>query len=162
MPMQLTVTRNRKRSENYNSEGYGISLTVELDQGLLARPSDLQGRIAALYSEAELALGQQARSSTGGPPEPPTDKEDRRRHGRSGGNGHGRGRHQRDTGATRAQLRAIHAIGKQLGIDVEAECGEQFGVGLEGLTVRKASAFIDSLKEMQSREPAHSGDGGER
>lgn len=32
MPMQLTVNRNCKTSENYNSEGQGISLTVELDQ----------------------------------------------------------------------------------------------------------------------------------
>lgn len=45
MPMQLTISRNRKQSENYNSQGYGVSLTIELDQSLLTRPGDLQHAI---------------------------------------------------------------------------------------------------------------------
>jgi len=32
MPMQLTVSRNRKTSENYNSQGYGVSLTKDKDR----------------------------------------------------------------------------------------------------------------------------------
>ena len=60
MPMQLTISRNRKQSENYNSQGYGVSLTIELDQSLLTRPGDLQHAIDELYQEADSALERQA------------------------------------------------------------------------------------------------------
>lgn len=60
MPMILTVTRNRKTSHNYNSEGHGISLTVELDQSLLNQPNALKKQIDDLYKKAESALDHQA------------------------------------------------------------------------------------------------------
>lgn len=174
MPMQLTVTRNRKTSENYNSEGYGVSLTVELDQGLLTRPTDLQDRIAALYREADIALDQQRDASHSG--QDPRDGEARpngssrsngngqsRDSSRGNGNGHGNGRSRRqhDTRATRAQHNAIQAIARQLGLEAEVECYDQLKVGLDELTVRQASTLIDALKAMQAgeAEPAENGGG---
>jgi len=60
MPMQVTVSRNRKTSHNCNSEGFGVSMAVELDQALLGRRTDLQRQLDALYHEADEALERQA------------------------------------------------------------------------------------------------------
>lgn len=95
MPMNLTVTRNRKTSHNYNSEGHGISLTVELDQSLLNQPDDLQRQIDRLYKEADAALHHQANGNGQAPSET----------NQSTGKGNGRP----VTPATDAQKRAIDA-----------------------------------------------------
>lgn len=132
MPMQVTVTRNRKTSENYNSEGHGISLSVELDQSLLTKPRELQEKIDYLYREAESALDQAAGVDNGS-----------KSNGRtSGGNG--------SAGTmTAAQRKAIEAIGRKLGLDVEVECRDEFGSELNDLDVRGASKLIDHLKALQ-------------
>ena len=128
MPMQLTVSRNRKTSENYNSEGYGVSLTVELDQGLLKKPKELQDKIAYLYHEAEAALDKQAQQQSA-----PASKN---------------GNHN-SNGMTTAQRRAIQSIGQRLGLDVTQECRHELGSELERLTVKQASRFIDHLKALE-------------
>jgi len=162
MPMQITVSRNRKRSENYNSEGHGISLTVELDQALLGRPGELQSQVAQLYREAEQALDQQA----GGAPQHETDHPghpDRRggngdaARSHPGGNGNGS---RRNGHMTDSQRRAIHAIGRKLGFDVAEECYSEFGSNLDDLDVRGASKLIDHLKGLQTT-PGN-GNGGRR
>jgi len=53
MPMNITVSRNAKLSHNYNSEGFGVSITAELDQALLSDPARLQGELDHLYSQAD-------------------------------------------------------------------------------------------------------------
>ncbi|MEX2215166.1 MAG: hypothetical protein WD768_13615 [Phycisphaeraceae bacterium] len=147
MPMQVTISRNRKTSENYNSEGYGVSLTVELDQTLLTKPQELQDKIAYLYREADAALDQQAKQQNGqahkngngnGNPKP-------------NGNGHG---------MTAAQRRAIQSIGQRLGLDVMEESRHELGTELEQLTVKQASRFIDHLKQLE--QPAGNRNGGGR
>ena len=149
MPMQLTVTRNRKTSKHYNSEGHGISLTIELDQGLLNRPGELQARISELYREADAALDQQV-----GAPASPPPAHQQRRTDRYPGNGEWNGHDRRPSqsnghsvaGMTAAQRRAIDAIANQLDIDPNAECQAMLGLELERLSVKDASAFIDHLK----------------
>jgi hypothetical protein len=145
--MQLTVTRNRKTSENYNSQGHGISLTVELDQGLLSRPGDLQDQVAQLYREADAALDRQA----GGEQAPGARKP------RTNGNGAAR----RGT-MTASQRRAIDAIGRRLGLEVAAECKDQFGTNLDELDVRTASTLIDHLKSLQHAGPQDGDSNGAR
>jgi len=128
MPMQLTVSRNRKTSENYNSEGYGVSLTVELDQGLLKKPKELQDKIAYLYHEADEALDKQAQQQSA-----PANKN---------------GNHN-SNGMTTAQRRAIQSIGQRLGLDVTQECRHELAAELEQLSVKQASRFIDHLKALE-------------
>ena len=145
MPMQLTVNRNRKTSQNYNSEGFGVSITVELDQSLLNQPDELQRKISQLYREAELSLDRQANGENDRPV----------RHVDRDLNGNGR----HGGSMTTSQERAIHAIARRLQIDdVDAECHQALGVGdLKRLTIREASTFIDHLKSL---EPARRNGGG--
>lgn len=156
MPMQITVTRNRKTSENYNSEGHGISISVELDQSLLTKPAELQEKVGYLYAEAEAALEQQANggNSAGEP----------RRSSAQRSNGNGNGRSSRSGGAsgggtmTASQRRAIEAICRRLGIDAVEELHHEFGLNLDDLTVREASKAIDHLKSLD--QPAGRNGGG--
>ncbi len=135
MPMQLTVSRQRKTSENYNSQGHGISLTVELDQTLLARPRELQDVIAEIYREADQALVRQD-----GAPEPQAQV--------ANGNGQ-RTPRTRSGSMTASQRKAIEAIANTLGICPIEEARHELGLNLDELTVRQASRLIDHLKSLQ-------------
>lgn len=149
MPMNLTVSRNRKTSKNYNSEGFGVSLTVELDQSLLTQPNELQKKIDYLYREADAALDQQASDDNG----------DKVNSDRSGGNDNRpRSNARNGNTITQAQRRAVHAIAKRLGLDVADECHHELGKTLDELTVRQASEFIDHLKALE--QPASRNGGG--
>ena len=141
MPLQLTVSRNRKTSENYNSEGHGISLSVELDQSLLTKPRELQEKVAYLYAEAETALDQAAGVDN-------SSKSNGKSNGRST-NGRTSGGNGSAGTMTAAQRKAIDAIGRRLGLDVEVECRDEFGSELDQLDVRGASKLIDHLKALQ-------------
>lgn len=123
MPMQLTVSRNRKLSKNFNSEGFGVSLTVELDQSLLRNPKELQQKIAYLYHEAEAAL----------------DKQAQQRNSQS----------QRNMSA--AQRRVIQSLGQRVGLDLAEECRRVLGTNLQLLDVKQASRFIDHLKGLEKQ-----------
>jgi len=82
MAMQARVSRN------YNSEGYGLSLTVELDQELLDRPPVLPARVAQLYGQLDAALEAQTGESSGDSTSPAGPAKDNHGHGH-----HSRGRH---------------------------------------------------------------------
>ena len=156
MPMQLTVSRNRKRSKDYNSEGFGVSFTVELDQSLLNQPKELQRQIDHLYREAESALDQQVNDGGSSSRNGNSDRQPNR-NGNSQSNGSGRKANSNNM--TAAQSRAINAIGKRLNIDPADECHHEFGLELKELTVRQASQMIDHLKQLE--QPA-SRNGGSR
>jgi hypothetical protein len=148
MPLRINVGLSRKISENYNSVGASINVEAELDQALLARPRELQDEIERLYEQAEASLERQANG-----------KQNRQRHeSRSNGNGHsGNGR--RNGSITASQRRAIEAIGRRLGLDVDAECRDELGANLDELDVRSASKLIDHLKALQA---SGNGNGGRR
>lgn len=170
MPMQLTISRNRKQSENYNSQGYGVSLTIELDQSLLTRPDDLQHAIDELYHEADAALERQASGSAQQQREPATNgrghdrntraESPKQRHAtsnnrstRTSGNTSGARKTSGSSGAggmTQSQRRAIRAICQRLEIDPREEARHEFGLDIERMSVREASAMIDHLKSLQS------------
>ena len=149
MPINLTVTRNRKVSKNYNSEGHGVSITVELDQGLLGRPDQLRQEIDRLYDEAEAALDRQ----TNGADQAPTPSDN----GSSNGNGAHTG--DRLPAMTDSQNRAITAIAKRLGLSPVEEARNVLGAEFKDLSIRQASKLIDKLKSLQA-EPANRNGGG--
>ena len=162
MPMTLTVSRNRKTSHNYNSDGCGLSLTVELDQGLLRQPDELHAKIERLYAELDDALEAESERSTlaglnrnrdrnldnaDNRPVPSRDRHGRREHRRQDNrdlNGHAE-----EPGMTQSQRRAIAAIAKRLDVDPEDEALEVAGTSLDGLSLKQASALIDRLKSRQ-------------
>lgn len=165
MPMQLTVSRHRKRSRNYHSEGHGLSLTVELDQTLIEQPEKLQEKINDLYREVDAALGQQ---DVVWPVERKTQErrtQEQRDHDciiHIATNGtddvHGdepcpvNGNRHSSVGGTpmsAAQRRAIDAISQRLDVMAVEQCQSVLGLKLDSLNVREASALIDHLLRME-------------
>jgi hypothetical protein len=163
MPLIITVGLNRKRSENYQSDGASISLTAELDPSLLSRPEALQAHIDSLYEQADTALAfrsfpsvpQQhhcpAHASHQPSPSAMVDTAGREdcskqvgKNIRSNGNGQSVGR------MTNSQRRAINVIASAIGVDPHREARALKGVELDQLSVRQASDLIDHLKA-QSR-----------
>ena len=63
MPLSVNVGLSRKAGRDYQSTGYSINVTAELDSALLAKPEQLQQQIADLYAQAEAALDRQAGES---------------------------------------------------------------------------------------------------
>ena len=150
MPLSINVGLSRKASKDYQSTGYSINVTAELDQLLLARPEELQDQIAGLYSQAEQALDRQAGATPG---EVPVNGRSQPSAPRPG-NGNGRAR---VSPATESQKRAIQAICRRTNSDPELECREIIGCHFVELNIKGASQLIDHLKTL---EPADSGRGG--
>ena len=145
MPISINVGLSRKASRDYQSTGYSINVTAELDSALLAKPEQLQQQIADLYAQAEAALDRQASSNAAsaiGPVNGRNASNGARGQHHVNGNGHRNG-----DGMTTSQRKAIEAIARRAGIDPEQECQDLFGSGLDDLTLRQASGFIDHLKE---------------
>ena len=146
MPLSINVGLSRKASKDYQSTGYSINVTAELDQSLLARPEELQQQVANLYQQAEQALVRQAGQGS-------TPVQTRRpvpMHGGHNGDS-------RPVSATASQQRAIQAICRRLGTDPEFEAQQLIGMSFAELSVKQASELIDSLK---AGEPSHPGGNG--
>ena len=67
MPFIINVGVSRKASKDFQSTGYSLNLTAELDSGLLADSNRLQNEIERIYSQATIALNRQVEGS--GPPQ---------------------------------------------------------------------------------------------
>ncbi len=65
MPFIINVGVSRKASKDYQSTGYSLNLTAELDSGLLADSNRLQNEIERIYSQATIALNRQVEGSVG-------------------------------------------------------------------------------------------------
>lgn len=152
MPLSINVGLSRKASKDYQSTGYSINVTAELDQGLLARPEELQQQIAGLYAQVHEALDRQA----GGPV--PDQQPERR--ASTPVNGNGRGGNGRVAPATESQKRAIIAICRRLNTDAEYEAEQLAGRPFAELSVKQASELIDELKAAE--RPAAGRNGGGR
>lgn len=149
MPLSINVGLSRKASRDYQSTGYSINVTAELDQSLLAKPDQLQQQIADLYAQAEAALDRQAGGNATPVTAPGRFNGQIAPNGTNGHhrpNGHSNG-HRNGDGMTTAQRRAIEAIARRANLDPAQECHDLFGFPLEDLTLRQASGFIDHLKE---------------
>ena len=147
MPLSINVGLSRKASRDYQSTGYSINVTAELDQSLLARPEELQQQISALYGQAEAALGRQA--GQGAAPAPPPH-----RPAPAGRNGD-----TRPVPATASQQRAIQAICRRLNTDPEYEAQQLIGMSFAELSVKQASQLIDSLKASKPTPAGRNGGG---
>ncbi len=61
MPLIINLGIAKKESKNFNSTGYSINLTAELDSALLCDTYRLQTEIQRIYAQAETALENQMR-----------------------------------------------------------------------------------------------------
>ena len=151
MPLSVNVGLSRKSSKDYQSTGYSLNLTAELDQSLLARPEELQAQIGALYAHARQALDQQAGQPAS--PASPAVSSTVRQAAPVVHNG-------RLAPATQSQKRAISAICRRLGTDPEYESRQLIGVGFAELSVKQASELIDDLKSTEPSSPSGQSDPG--
>ena len=160
MPLNINVGLSRKASKDYQSTGYSINVTAELDQSLLARPDELQVQIAALYAHAHEALdnqvaqgpaaGRQGTISQPGERQRSASPVPATRPARNNGS---------PAPATSSQQRAIVSICNRLNLDPDSEAGQLFGAVLADLSVKQASQLIDHLKAVQPTEPGRNGGG---
>lgn len=173
MPLSINVGLSRKASRDFQSTGYSINVTAELDQTLLAKPDELQRQVDDLFSQAQSALDRQAGAENA--PLPTPDRPRRAgggngyvgrsangnaRYARNGnGNGHANGARGRggDAPATASQRRAITSIADRLNVDADYEAREIVGAGMDELTLRQASELIDHLKSLQPADAGHNG-----
>jgi len=126
MPLTINVGLSRKASRNFQSCGTSINVSAELDQSLLAKPTQLQREIQDLYRQAELALQSQTDAMAAVP----------RR-------------------ITPSQKRALYAIADRLGINIEHEVAALFRCTISELSIVQASHLIDVLKERQQGTPSN-------
>lgn len=151
MPLTINVGLSRKLSQDFNSVGVSINVTVELDQGLLARPQDLQRQIGELYREANDALDRQLASAV--PPQRYVAHGTRPLPTSNNGNGHAPNGRFRDgnpaNGGSRSangrgpapitpkQRSAILAIARASEVDAFATARQTFDADLDCLTARR-------------------------
>lgn len=140
----------------FSSQQYGAAMEIEVGDG--DKPEAIQARIRELYSMLSNAIDEQingAPASQIRPTSPPSEAAPRIGNGHSQANGRtGRatGNGRRVT-ATEAQCRAIHAICKSQGVDVNTILPDYNVTRVEDLNVRDASRLIDDLNAPQNNPP---------
>jgi len=138
MPLLINVGLSKKRSKDFQSEGFSLNIQAELDSALLSRPDHLQLHVQRLYEQAEIALERKIGEGSGS-----LEEQDKplRIAPTPSNNGSIR--------ATQAQRQAIFAISRQLGICADTECKEVLGFDPQNLSVIQASKLIHHLKRLQ-------------
>ncbi|MCL2647172.1 MAG: hypothetical protein FWD61_09225 [Phycisphaerales bacterium] len=172
MPLSINVGLSRKASKDYQSTGYSINVTAELDQALLAKPGELQSQIDGLYAQAEDAINRQVNAHAaeampantagrmnGGShhcgPVNGNGHANGSGNGYANGNGRTNGNHN-GGGVTKSQARAIESIADRAGLDPSQEAHDLFGVSLDELSIKQASELIDHLKSQAPTQNGHS------
>ena len=133
--IKLNAGFSRKVGEpNYGSRGASVNVKLEVESGLIGDPDALMARIRKLFDIARRSVDTELADDPSHATPRPTG-------------GQGNHNDQNTRHATASQVRAIHAICNQQGVDPAQLANQRFGVGtLEQLTLRQASSLIDELK----------------
>lgn len=147
MSMRLNVGLSRKVGEpNFGSRGASVNLDLELDSALVAEPGRLQERIRQLFALVRISLKEELNGIGNDQPvhhDPTPPPQAPPPHSNGNGGSHNGG----DRSATPAQVKAIYAITRQQAVNLDELLGNRYGVRRPNdLTLRQASALIDSLK----------------
>jgi hypothetical protein len=143
MPAKLNVGASRKVADGrYGSRGASVNLEIELDHSVVFEPARLHERIRQIFKLVHQALAEELKRDQS----LPSSDADSTAKARP---------NSQPRFATAAQVKAIYAIAKQLGADLADALHQQFGVQRpEELTVKQASALIDSLKATRTASAA--------
>ena len=143
MPAKLNVGASRKIADGrYGSRGASVNLEIELDHNVVLDPAKLHERIRQIFNLVHQALTEELQRD---PPVPSSDADKSAKARQNGPT----------LCATSAQVKAIYGIAKALGTDLEDTLHPQYGVHRpEELTVKQASALIDSLKAARTAAAA--------
>lgn len=135
--------------QEYSSQQFHAGLEVELPDSLAGDRDGLKKHLAAMFESLKEAVEEQLRAAGNGKTPADVEPSPRPIDAATGAEGNGQGAPRL---ATAAQAKAIRAIGRQLGQDVNALVRRQFGVERpERLSLAQASALIDQLKGRASR-----------
>ena len=152
MTLKLNVGASKKVGEpNYGSRGASVNVELELDSSLVAEPQKLRERIRELFGVVRSSLVEEL-NGNGASHSAPADRQ--QVHHGNGHNGHasndapaqpnGQGQ---PRGATQSQVKALFAIAKSRGLNLNEVIRDRFRCGKpEQLSIREASQLIDSLK----------------
>jgi hypothetical protein len=148
MPLKLNVGLSRKMTDNnYGSRGGSVNLELELDSGLVSDSAKLQERIRQLFGLVRTSLAEElngAGTGQAGAGQAGVSKNDGQN-----GDRHVNGNSQsgQPRAATPSQIKALYAITKEQGLDLNGLLRERFRLGKpEQLSIREASQLIDDLK----------------
>jgi hypothetical protein len=149
MPLKLNVGACKKVGEpNYGSRGASVNVELELETSLIAEPQKLRERIRELFGVVRSSLVEElnGNSATRGSPADPTPVHQGNGHSSSDGTAQQSGQVQ-PRGATQSQIKALFAIAKSRGLNLNEVIRERFRCGKpEQLSIREASQLIDALK----------------
>jgi hypothetical protein len=140
MPLKLNVGLSRKigKPNTFSSRGANTNIELELDMTLVQKPEELQARIRQLFALARSAVDEEL-ADNGQQAERPAP-----------GNGNGQPAAPRPV--TASQIRAVRAISRAQGLNLEELLRQQFGVARpEELSLPQASQLIDQLKARGAR-----------
>jgi len=147
MPLKLNVGLNQKIGEtNYGSRGASVNMELELESSLVGEPAKLQERIRQIFGIVRTSLAEElngnghgATQNTNGNGHAKTDS--------AGSNAVAR----QPRAATQSQVRAIHAIAKDQGIQLARLLRGPYQVDrAEDLSIKQASELIDALKSSKN------------
>ena len=152
MPLKLNVGASKKVGEsNYGSRGAFVNVELELDTGLIAKPQELRERIRELFGVVRSSLVEELNGNGASHSAPADRQQVQNGNGHNGhadhdapaqANGQGQPR-----GATQSQIKALFAIAKSRGLNLNELIRDRFRCGKpEQLSIREASQLIDSLK----------------
>jgi hypothetical protein len=156
MPMKISVGLTKKIGEtNYGSRGASVNVELELESSLVGEPAKLQERIRQIFGIVRTSLAEEltgnghgngsAKPTNGAPAATPCTTN-------GGGDTAARPANTSRT-ATQSQVRAIHAIAKDQGIQLTRLLRGRYQVDRpEDLGIKQASELIDSLKSDNREE----------
>jgi len=152
MPLRLNVGLSQKVGEsNYGSRGASVNIEMELEAALVSEPAKLQERIRQLFAIVRASLTEELRSNGSGADQHGSCNNGLAKDAGPGGNAEIRQR----GGATRSQVRAIHAIASKQGIHIDQLLQNRYQTDRpDDLTIKQASELIDSLKSSKNKEEA--------
>ena len=153
--LKLNVGASRKVTDNnYGSRGASINLELELDTSLAGDPDRLRDRIRQLFDRARTSLTEELRHGSdvvvspallpaSGPTTEAADTTTTSREPRRSDSGQRR--------ATPSQIKALHAIARQHGVDLTDFLRDRFQVfRADDLLLRQASRAIDDLRALRA------------
>lgn len=139
---------------DYSSQQFGASMEIEVSD--VDKSEVIQARIRDLYAMLSAAIDEQI---VGPKPTVSTLPTSVPRNGNGNGNGYSNRRNGtassngRKVTATEAQCRAIAAICKSNGQDIDAVLADYNVTRVEELNIRDASRLIDDLKSRKNTQP---------
>jgi hypothetical protein len=166
LPLKLRIGLCKKIGQpNYGSRGANINLEVEVDAALLSDPTRLREHIRGPYGIVRASIAEELNAGDGTHGNNHANGHaDHGAEGAGNGDGNGNGAPKSNGGtqprpATQSQVKALFAICKNRGMNLNAVLRDRFRCGKpEQLSIREASQLIDELKSNPAPFSASPGD----